>query len=40
MNKPKYTKPILSFPELGAMGAGVSLAAASQHQEVLDQLHQ
>jgi len=35
-NNAKYTKPILSFPEVDATGTGVLSAAARQHQEVLD----
>jgi len=34
-NKTKYTKPMLSFPELGAVGAGISPAAVKQHPKVL-----
>jgi len=35
-NYVEYTKLILSFPELGAAGAGVPPADAGQHQEVPD----
>jgi len=32
----KYTKLILSFPEFGALEAGIPPAAARQHQEIPD----
>ena len=35
-NNAKYTKPTVSFPELGAAGAGIPPSAARQHQEARD----